>query len=534
MTNNSDINYRAGTPGLENEQNKEPQQPNLSHFREVQEDYIAEHGHEYDVAEYQQKVEQDNFTTEFMKYDLHTIKSMVADEKSVDGVDQAGGIAHAWDLVHEELVGNSGDSGGGAYGDLLRAVTNVLQHWEGDSADGFRNESNKLLRDIANTAGHCRNAANCLRWAAGEYRKANTAMKEVEEPGWFDKTMDWLGDAGSRGDGAKYTAEQVRNRDLPKDLLAQAQENFSGAEKTAQLMAASHMEPLAMAYVHYSKQMRAKTVLNDKEAVPAPETAMPFPAPIATPSGSVPGPSAKRRPTTSANLESLGKLPHATPPRDPAISGGWQVPSSQTKIDSLPTGLSGHVADPLPNASPPGRGFTPGAGGTVGTPNVSAGGPLGIASGGRGQSTGRGPGSRPTVRGGLGSGSSEHSSGRTGGMRGIHGMGGGGGAGGKGGAAAGGRGPLARAKGGVAGAPRGITGGSPATPGGTGLGKGRGGGASEAGGRGARGMFAGGMRGTSQRPGEEENEERTRPDYLVEDEETWTPEDYRSIPRNIE
>jgi hypothetical protein len=42
------------------------------------------------------------------------------------------------------------------------------------------------------------------------------------------------------------------------------------------------------------------------------------------------------------------------------------------------------------------------------------------------------------------------------------------------------------------------------------------------------------MRGANQRPGEEENEEGTRPDYLVEDEETWTPEDYRSVPKNIE
>ena len=47
-------------------------------------------------------------------------------------------------------------------------------------------------------------------------------------------------------------------------------------------------------------------------------------------------------------------------------------------------------------------------------------------------------------------------------------------------------------------------------------------------------MLAGGMRGGNQRPGEEGNEEGTRPDYLVEDEETWTPDDGRSVPRNIE
>ena len=34
-------------------------------------------------------------------------------------------------------------------------------------------------------------------------------------------------------------------------------------------------------------------------------------------------------------------------------------------------------------------------------------------------------------------------------------------------------------------------------------------------------MFAGGMRGGNQRPGDSENEEGTRPVYLVEDEDTW-------------
>jgi hypothetical protein len=47
-------------------------------------------------------------------------------------------------------------------------------------------------------------------------------------------------------------------------------------------------------------------------------------------------------------------------------------------------------------------------------------------------------------------------------------------------------------------------------------------------------MLAGGARGTSQRPGEEERDQGHRPDYLVEDEETWTPEDGRSVPKTIE
>jgi hypothetical protein len=117
-------------------------------------------------------------------------------------------------------------------------------------------------------------------------------------------------------------------------------------------------------------------------------------------------------------------------------------------------------------------------------------------------------------------------------------MGGRGGAaagiGGKGAAGAAGRGALAKTRGGVAGAPKGIVGGKPATPGGTGLGKGRAGAAGAAGAAGRGAGMLGGARGTNQRPDEEERNEGQRPDYLVEDEETWTPEDNRSVPKTVE
>ncbi|MBT2395177.1 hypothetical protein [Streptomyces sp. ISL-100] len=70
------------------------------------------------------------------------------------------------------------------------------------------------------------------------------------------------------------------------------------------------------------------------------------------------------------------------------------------------------------------------------------------------------------------------------------------------------------------------------------IGKGTGGGAGLHGSRGGtqRGGMAGGMGGRSGRCAGEENERGDRPDYLVEDEETWVSEEdrNRNVPRNIE
>ena len=77
----------------------------LAHFREVQSDYFKDHGHSSEIHQYQKEVLKDRYQTDFMKHDLKTIKSMVADGKSVDGVDGSGGVAEAWDKVHDALVG---------------------------------------------------------------------------------------------------------------------------------------------------------------------------------------------------------------------------------------------------------------------------------------------------------------------------------------------------------------------------------------------------------------------------------------------
>lgn len=459
--------------------------------------------HKKDVLEYRAENKANEFITEFMSYDLKTIKSMVADGDRYKGVK---GIAEAWDSVHDQLVGGGGDTGGGAYGELKRAVENVLEYWNGDSADRFKAEAERLLGQISNGASHCTTVAKALRGAANDYRETHLAVKDIEEPNWFDKTVDFIDDMGDRD--SKLTDEAIKNRDIPKDLLAKADEGYLGAEKEAKLRAANHMETLARNYVQYAKNMDSSRPYNppgesgETNSIPPSQSTvpMPTPVPVAPPSSSAPSSAAKR---------SAGGVaaPPMQGPRDSGISGGLAGPGAKTKIDSLPAGITGSGADDVGgvrgSASPGGSGAAGGSTGGLG----GGGGMLGGAAGGA--ASGAGAGARAGMGGGAGAG-----------------------AGRGGAAAAGGRGALARAKGGTLGAPRGITGAAPATQGGTGLGRGRGS-AATSGGRPSAGMLGGG-RHTSQRPGDEGHEDGSRPDYLVEDEATWVPEDRRNVPKTIE
>jgi hypothetical protein len=488
--------------------------------------------HASEAAAYQQLNREFPLTTDFGNIDIDTMKSML------DGVDPGGveAVGHHWEKVHDHLVGpGGGGSGDSAYGQLQKAVENVMEHWEGESANQFRRQADHILQQIHNTASHAKVVSTAVKQTGGDIRTQKAALDAIEKPSWFSSAWDSLTDSG-RSD--KYTQEEIENRTLPKDVLADIDEGYLSAGKESQLKAAAVMERLARSYVQTQAHLKSAAPYDDhKSSIPPASPSIPMPTPIPPFSGSSSTPSSSRPTTVPAHLAGIPKPGEVTGPRDIAVSGGKQIPISNTQIDGLQSGITGNP-EALPNGKLPGG--STGPGGPLTKAPMEPGGFPGGFPGGK---PGGGSGSRlPNGRlagphSGIGGGASEEgrAGGRSGGMRGMHGMGGGGGAGKGGGSAAGGRGPLARAKGGVAGAPKGITGGrGPATPGGTGLGKGRGGGASAAGGRGARGMFAGGMRGTSQRPGEEENEEGTRPDYLVEDEETWTPEDGRSVPRNIE
>ena len=480
---------------------------------EKQEDTDGLKAHADEVQAYHDLNAEVPLTTNFGNIDMDTMKAMIANAAAgnVEGVSQH------WLGVHDQLMGSGGHGTGDcAHGQLKKAVDNVMEHWEGESANTFRREADKILRQIANTASHAKAVSNAMHETSQAIGTQQDALSKIKKPSWLSSAWDSLTDSG-RSD--KYTQKEVENKTLPPDVLAQIHEDHLSAGKETQLQAAAVMEKLARHYVRTGQHLGSLAPFDERHEVPPANPAIPMPAPIppysgssATPSSSVPSTKAKNFGTIPRPEEYLG-------PRDGGITGGKQIPVSETNIDGLPGGFKGHNnQESLYNTNLPGR-TTPG-GGHMQTPTLPGGPPGGLPGrgGGQGRAGGGLPSSRTNVRNsGIGN-SNERGTGG-GRMGGMHG-GGGGAKGGRSGS--GGRGPLARAKGGIAGAPKGITGGKAATPGGTGLGKGRGG----------RGIFAG--RGANQRPGEEENDEGTRPDYLVEDEETWTPEDGRSVPRNIE
>jgi uncharacterized protein YukE len=478
--------------------------------------------HQGQAAYYQHANEQYGTQTPFLDYSLNGLKGMLANTN-------AGGIEAVsanWKKAHDQLVGSDGSgSGDCAYGLLKKAVDNVLEHWEGESANQFRTKAYEILRNIRNTGTHCSTVSSATKQAAEDLRNQKQRLDALEEPNWFERAGDFLGDIG-RDDS--YTQEDIQNKNLPKDVLAQIDENYLSEGMEVKLQAAAIMETLGRNYVAYQKRIKSDGGQDEQQGIPPSNPAVPMPAPIPAFSGSSPTPSASGRRSWSATTPVGAKTPPTTGPRDVGISGGKQVPVSQTKLDSLPTGISGPSADTSPVGNGTGRsGPTTTSG--PGIPHAVPGG-SGIGGTRSGGTTGRSAGLRGGITGATSGGAGSRGTAAGAGFRGG-GMGGGGAAGGRGGAANG-RGPLARTAGGVAGAPKGIAGGRPATPGGTGLGKGRSG--ASGGGKGTRGGMLAGRVGSNQRPGEDEREQGHRPDFLVEDEETWTPEDHRSVPRTIE
>ncbi|MFR9674644.1 WXG100 family type VII secretion target [Streptomyces sp. TR02-1] len=493
---------------------------------EVREEAKREH-HEQGLREHQSESEAyENLnaafplTTNFHGFGLNDLKGMVASAKP----DEIRNVGESWKHVHNQLVGPDGYGlGDCAYGQLKKAVDNVLQHWEGRSADRFREQAYKILNNIYNTGQHCDTVSLAMKQASDDLRAQKARVEALEEPSWFDRAMDRLGDSG-RDD--KYTQEDVKNKNLPKDLIADINEDQLSEGKEVQLKAVAIMETLGRSYVGYTKRMESNRRVDEKDGVPSSDPTSPMPTPIPAFSGSSATPSGAGRGTYAPSSNVGTKTPTTTGPRDVGISGGKQVPIGKTQLDSVKPGLSGPNPETVPGGGPRTAGpVASGPTGPHGTPGIPSGGGAPRTTPGSDRRSG---GPRAGIRG-TGAGSGKSTAG--GGFRGR--AGGGSGSGSRGGIGkSGGRGPLARAKGGVAGAPRGIAGGRPATPGGTGLGKGRGGASGS--GSGNRKTLAGSARGSNQRPGEEENDQFARPDYLVEDEETWTPEDNRSTPGTID
>ncbi|MCX4407587.1 WXG100 family type VII secretion target [Streptomyces sp. NPDC059441] len=454
--------------------------------------------------------------TQFVEHSLKELKQML-DLANPGTIEDVG---RHWSKVKETLAG--GKDGEGIADRLDKAVDNVLEHWEGEAATSFEKKAREITQSIRNAALHADLNSSQMADAAGQLREYKAQLDDIKEPSGWAKVGDALSDWS--WDNGESTAKDLQDRKLTAKEVAEINEGKIGASREAQLNGVAVMENLAAQYIRVKGNLdRNRIQTDDRGNIKEPSGNVEYPPPV-TPSGvgasrpSVSGTGSKpwsAGPTTSVK-------PAPTVPRDPGITGGSQLPSAKTNVDSISPGLTG-AGPGTSTGVPRGGAGNFGTSGGQGSGIVTTGGAFGLG----GSTAGRGGIGAAGGRGGMAGGGA---AGRgAGGRAGMGGMGGGGaGAAGRGGAGAGGRGALARSRGGVVGAAKGVAG------------KGTGGGAGLHGSRGGsqRGAMAGGAGGAGGRGrrSEEENSQGDRPDYLVEDEETWISEEdrNRNVPRTIE
>ncbi|MGW6734176.1 hypothetical protein [Streptomyces sp. NPDC055013] len=510
--------YKASQQVAENQEKQRHEDQRNNHDRLIESDKVSRNSVPFNRAT-------ENGKTPFIEYSVNGLRKMIMDSNP----GKISEVGTHWKMVHNILSGGDGDGASGGVdevsakdsvaGMLKAAVDTVLEHWEGEAAQAFKRRAENIAVQIRNGSAHANFTAEQLFAISKDLDAAKAKMADIHEPSKLESAGDKMNDNSNRDDAQ---AHKDLAAGVSAGTVAEANEKNLSLGMERRLQAVAVMEQLAANYKVYGKNLKSGGTYNEKEGVTPPSNDVTMPPPITAPSGSVRGPgaaSAGNKPWSAGSTSSIKPAPAV--PRDAGITGGSQLPTTKTNVDSISPGLTGTG----PNSGSVGVG---GGGGGLGTGGAQSSGVVGGGmSGLGGGAAARGGIGAAGGRGGLAGGAA---AGRgAGGRAGMGGMGGGGaGAAGRGSAGAGGRGALAKSRGGVVGAAKGVTG------------KGAGGGAGLHGSRGGtqRGAMAGGAGGMGGRGrrSEEENSQGNRPDYLVEDEETWISEEdrNRNVPRTIE
>jgi hypothetical protein len=457
-------------------------------------------------------------TTQFADLNMDQMKAMVINAKP----GEVHNVARGWGKVNDDLVGEGG--GGGSRHDFLTAVNGVLEHWEGDAADRFKAQAEVIAQKMQDGAKYAEYTSVALGSAATVLETIKPEVDAMERPGMMSSAGDFLAEGFSHDDSG-YRADKRAGMST-QEALSKNKDGLS-AGKEAQLKMAVKMEQLGAAYASQTKAMgswQMASPQHDKDKYPGdPGGTVPVPI-VAIPTES--GPKlVGRTPSSSGSSSSPGRSAITTSPSSPDRVGSAGT-SSSSKV-SAPSGVGTDV-DGLAVTSP--RGTASGVSGGSVSGGYGPGG--GVGSGGVSSGSGAGvgfPGTSGGAAAGLGRGgaASGVGSAKGAGRAGMGGAGAGMGARAKGRSAAGGRGPLARTKGGLIGEAEGRA--ASETRAGSGL-HGSRGGTEE--GRKAAGL--GGAGGAAGKGRDKKKNGSDRPDYLVEDEETWVPERGPTNPRTIE
>ncbi|MEV7733794.1 hypothetical protein AB0O75_17210 [Streptomyces sp. NPDC088921] len=386
-----------------------------------------------------------------------------------------------------------------------KEVTRIQAHWTGAAADGFAAKAKQVSKSIGNTAKYASHTSIAMTNVGATLGPIKDEVMAMEKPGRVSSFLNSAGDGFTRsGEG---TDKDIAAGKGAQEVLDRNHDDLS-AGREAQLKMASKMETLGAAYNSQTKAMGSWNKLPQRDRTqdypgdPGGITPTPVVAPKSRTSRI-----SRSVPSSSALTGQSGSISSSKSVVSPSgITGGAHkgTPPTQnvgTAIDGITTGGTG--AAPVGDAGQVG-------GGTASRSDVRGSGFVGGAMGG---SAGAG-----AARGMVGRGGAGGMAGRAGGVGGAAGPGGA-----RGGAAR--AGGLPRQSGGVVGGtPKAGAGTGRGTTGGSGLHSSRG-----ATGRGSAGAIRkGGMVGApgarTGRPKDEEQREGRRPDYLVEDEETWAPQ----------
>ncbi|WP_307620601.1 hypothetical protein [Streptomyces sp. V3I7] len=444
---------------------------------------------------------------------MDQMKAMVINAKPGEVHD----VAQGWLKVKHDLVGGK-EGGGGARHDFLQAVYGVLEHWEGDAADRFKEQAEVIAKKMQDGAVYADYTSTAMQNAATVLGTIKTAVDNMEKPGTLASAGDFIAD-GFMHDDSGYDADRRAGMSAQESL--DRNDDDLSAGKEAQLRMAAKMEELGAAYASQARAMGSWNIrkVDEGHDYPGdPGGTVPMPI-VAIPTGN--GPRLMGR-TSASNAASSGsgRSTITTSPNNPNHVAGAGT-GSPSKVPA-PSGVGTDV-DGLATATP--RGTGPGGG--AGADSGRAGG-AGTGSGAGGGFPGA-PGGPATgsARGVTAPGAGSATSNGRSGMGGV----GAGAVGGTGaGKQSGGRGPLARSKGGVMGEPEGTS--SPGTRAGSGL-HGSRGGTNE--GRRAAGLSGSGHAGAVGKGRDRKaKDSKAVPDYLVEDEETWVPKRDDTTPRVIE
>ncbi|WP_353945083.1 hypothetical protein ABII15_28315 [Streptomyces sp. HUAS MG91] len=440
-------------------------------------------------------------TSDFKNYNMDQMKAMVQGA-SPGGVRE---VSEGWKAIRDQLVETKTV--------YEAAVAEVLQDWEGTSADQFQARSKVISKKIQDTSTFAENLSTTMANAAVVLERIKPEVMAMEKPGTGSSLWDKATDGGRDEEGLN---RDISNKGVSAQEIVDNREGDMSAGREAQMKMAVKMEELGAAYNGQSQSIGtwSKRQHDDGEDYPGEPGGI---APVPIVAGSVTSPSSRSaasnlsRSTGSGSPIAGAQSPNAS---TDGISGGIgsQKPGTGSQIGAgnLSFGGSGAGAGAVGSGVGAGGGIsggivgtgagagTGGIGGAAIGGGIGAGAGLGAGAAGRGAGAG-GRGTGGVGRGGLGAGGSGSGAAGKPGAKGVKGE------------------SLARTKGGAIGKSvvkpgSGQQGGSalrqkPKTAtGGTGTNAGRNG-------------MAG--RGTQANGKDKKRRDNSRPDYLVEDEQTW-------------